>query len=201
MENNPVLLTFSGVLTLEQLNRADSYHLKNYLKNLIFIGLIVIPTMFYFTYNTLQNNDNSSPKRSLLIAGGAIIGIGVGIRLRNKRVRTTYQQNPRDDKDVTYTVTEEGVQANSEISQQFVKWEYVMRAIEFNHMFFLFVTDRNAIIIPIFFEKEEEIATFRKNSRGWATLAFKLPVKNRWIAFIWFLVFIIMSNAILILLN
>lgn len=163
MENNPVLLTFSGVLTLEQLNRADSYHLKNYLKNLIFIGLIVIPTMFYFTYNTLQNNDNSSPKRSLLIAGGAIIGIGVGIRLRNKRVRTTYQQNPRDDKDVTYTVTKEGVQANSEISQQFVKWEYVMRAIEFNHMFFLFVTDRNAIIVPkIFLKKEEDIVTFRK---------------------------------------
>ena len=59
MENTPVLLTFSGVLSLEQLNKADFYHVKNYLKNLIFIGLIVIPTMFYLTYNALQNNDNS----------------------------------------------------------------------------------------------------------------------------------------------
>lgn len=163
MENNPVLLTFSGVLTLEQLNRADSYHLKNYLKNLIFIGLIVIPTMFYFTYNTLQNNDNSSPKRSLLIAGGAIIGIGVGIRLRNKRVRTTYQQNPLADKEVTYTVTEEGIQLTSEMSQQSIKWDYIIRGQEFSDMFFLFVTDRNAIIVPkIFLKKEEDIVTFRK---------------------------------------
>lgn len=163
MENNPVLLTFSGVLTLEQLNRADSYHLKNYLKNLIFIGLIVIPTMFYFTYNTLQNNDNSSPKRSLLIAGGAIIGIGVGIRLRNKRVRTTYQQNPLADKEVTYTVTEEGIQLTSEMSQQSIKWDYIIRGQEFSDMFFLFVTDRNAIIVPKFFlKKEEDIVTFRK---------------------------------------
>lgn len=163
MENNPVLLTFSGVLTLEQLNRADSYHLKNYLKNLIFIGLIVIPTMFYFTYNTLQNNDNSSPKRSLLIAGGAIIGIGVGIRLRNKRVRTTYQQNPLADKEVTYTVTEEGIQLTSEMSQQSIKWDYIIRGQEFSDMFFLFVTDRNAIIVlKIFLKKEEDIVTFRK---------------------------------------
>lgn len=168
MENNPVLLTFSGVLTLEQLNRADSYHLKNYLKNLIFIGLIVIPTMFYFTYNTLQNNDNSSPKRSLLIAGGAvlvgaIIGIGVGIRLRNKRVQTTYQQNPISDEEVTYTVTEEGIQLTSEMSHQSIKWDYIIRGQEFSDMFFLFVTDRNAIIVPkIFLKKEEDIVTFRK---------------------------------------
>lgn len=79
---------------------------------------------------------------------GAIIGIGVGIRLRNKRVRTTYQQNPLADKEVTYTVTEEGIQLTSEMSQQSIKWDYIIRGQEFSDMFFLFVTDRNAIIVP-----------------------------------------------------
>lgn len=103
----------------------------------------------------------------MLIAGGAvlvgaIIGIYVGIRLRNKRVQTTYQQNPTSDEEVTYIVTEEGIKTTSEMSQQSIKWDYIIRGQEFSDMFFLFVTDRNAIIIPkIFFEKKDDIITFR----------------------------------------
>lgn len=159
IEEEPIL-KFKGQLQLEHLKKMNLYRYHMRKKVYVLFFLVFFSLFFLYLHYVMEF---SVLITLLTILGGIVLGAVVGFSLLNRTLTKEYARDPAAHSEFLYTVTESGIEMESERIRHFLGWEEFSALFEYTDMFILTVTPIKANAIPkTFFNSAEEIEEFRK---------------------------------------
>ncbi|WP_083686829.1 YcxB family protein [Jeotgalibaca sp. PTS2502] len=159
IEGEP-LLRFKGQLQLEHLKKLNLYRYHMRRKGSALFFLIFFSLFFLYMHYVMEFSVLAT---ILIMLGGIVIGVIVGFSLLNRALTKEYVRDPAAHSEFIYTVTESGIEMESDRIRHFLGWEEFSAVFEYADMFILTVTPIKVNAIPkTFFNSTEEVEEFRR---------------------------------------